>query len=231
MEKIVINQINWKKTVKGNDFASIYAGNRWLSFFPKKGYDKSNFMNRFMEGEVLNAEVVEKNGYFNIVTFTGEENLLHYATPKVQQEQSAIKVPQEIKEELKTSSEELLNDINIVVDDIVKNSLSLEKDKLTNYELTLAALNVKLGEKLAENNAELKTADFIFKQKIDEKIIEIMANDSNIKKTPAKEKAEVEFQLDKAQLIVLQNKFYSAEIINSSINSLIFALKDRIKQW
>src|SRR3990167_8881636 len=128
MEQITINQINWKQARNGSDYATIYDGQRTLSYWPKKGYDKSSFVNHLIPGTTLNVEVVNANGFLNIVKFQGEENFPHRENntpsqnyqnmPYVPTPQEKIEILQEMKEELQTSDDNVTKDLNVIIQGI-----------------------------------------------------------------------------------------------------------------
>src|SRR3990167_3162869 len=237
MEQITINQINWKQARNGSDYATINDGQRTLSYWPKKGYDKLSFVNHLISGTTLEVEVVSKNGFFNIVKFQGEENFPHRENntpnqnyqnmPYTPTPQEKIEIPQEMKAELQTSDGKITNDLNIIIQGI-SNPERLDINTLINYELKLTALGAILAQRFVKQNKEFVIAEHSYKTRVYKRSQEIVVQEG-LAKTVAKEKGEMELQDDKLTLITLEAERTSSEVIRDGITNIIFAIKDRIK--
>ena len=252
MEKIVINKVDWRIAKNGNSYAIISSGYKSLTYWVKNDYSVEKLKAHFVPGTVLSADINKnEKGFLTIGNFEWEINFKKDSTadtnetviPKETEENFykkvfETKIPYQlsikekiknIREESETSSGDFFNELNIIIDDVIKNLETATPYILSGHELKLSAMNLQLSQRLSQNNAEARVLEVTYSNLLNDKTKEILLKNTTITKTEAKKQAEKELQQEKTKLIVSQNKRDSNQIINDGITQLVFAIKERIK--
>lgn len=230
LTKIFIQQIERKFTKNNAPFSRVFDGRQWHSCF----LDNHTIL---QEGQEALVEITKQGNYSNITRIESgpsvEGGVLSISPEKpisqlVQPAPLTQPIPPqpEVQQEIETTGGELLIEISNIINDITKNNVTLDENFLTNYELKLSALNVKLAQLYSVNYAELKNLEWSIKKRTKEIV-------SNLKTTmtidQAKEEAERQLETDKVILITKRNKATSHDVIMSGVKNVLLALKDRIK--
>jgi hypothetical protein len=243
MKTIKILTLEWRKSKTGSDFASINYNRqtrKGLSLWAKKEeIEKHGLLGQEKE---ITVDIQERGGYENIVAIQGDDGRMYrwdrFGNVSVEDEQPAVeeipavqveeKVPvaEGFKEAIEESGESFVKQLGELLMEVGR---ATDEAGLTDVELKLSALNVKIAQHHAKNNHEANELELAYKKKRHEKILELKKMNGDMSDTKAKTMAEAELWEEKAELIVAQDKVRSNEIITSGITNLLFAIKDKIK--
>lgn len=242
MEKITIQRVNSKPTSNENIKIGILSGDKWFNYFPPRGYNKEGIQNYLKEGVTIEAEVSQDNWGWKINTFVGEIEFSQGGTPspqnfsqpsqpsQPQETPEKIEVPQQVKEEFATDTEDVFGEINTIVQLLEKDAGTLNEEVLSTQELKISAFNIRLAQLLQQADKKWRDAELDYKQNMHSEIETLLTSGTeNLTKTRAKEIAESKFQEKKADLIIWQNKKECYERVFDGITNLVFAIKERIK--
>jgi len=238
MEKITIIKLEWRKSKTGSDFASINYNRQTqtgLSLWAKKAdIEKYGLL---AEGKEILAEIQESGKYKNIVAIQGDDGRMYRwdrfgnvspedIQPEPEKSVPTIEVEKEFEEAIEESGEGFVEQLNQLLKEVER--ADTEKS-LTDIELRLSILNVKIAQHYAKNNHEANQLELEYKKKRHEKILELKRMNGDMSDTKAKAMAEADLWEEKAELIVAQDKVKSNEIIMNGVTNLLFAIKDKLK--
>lgn len=238
METIKIVTLEWRKSGE-RDWASVNYNRQTRAGFScwakKSDIEKYELL---AVGKEIMAEIRESGQYKNIVAIQGEDGRMYRCdrdgNVSVENEQPSptedvpiVEVGEKPKEEKVEKSD------GSFVEQLDGLLLEVEKAKdantLTDIELRLSTLNLRIAQHHAENNHEANELELEYKKKRHTKMMELKEMNGDMSDTKAKTMAEADLWEDKANLIVAQDKVKSDEIISGGITNLLFSIKDRLK--
>lgn len=238
METIKIVKLEWRKSTTGSDYASVnYNPQTKVGFScwaKKADIEKYGLLEQEKE---ITAEVRESGKYKNITAIQGDDGRMYRwdregnvsvkdEQPGPQESVPTVEVEEELKEVVEESGEGFVAQLGELLKEVGKANT---EDVLTDIELRLSTLNMKIVQHYAKNNHEANQLELEYKKKRHAKTLEFKEMNGNMSDTKAKTMAEAELWQEKADLIVAQDKVKSNEIITSGITNLLFAIKDKIK--
>lgn len=239
MEQIIPQRVERKLSKNNKPYTRVQDDKgRWLSCWLDKV-----IQDKIQEGSPIQIEIATQGDFQNIIRI-GYPQQVQQPQPQPQPIQSTpqpiqsqpqpqktappISSPSQLKEELKTSSGNILIRIGALVNEITRNTQALTEELLTRKELELSGENFNLSKLYAVQYNKTKVAEAEYKKNLDEMSNNLKIN-KEISATEAKKQAEQELWDEKIKLVTARNTLTSHQTILDSVKYILLAIKDRLK--